>query len=381
MPASAYKLIIHIVFGNVLLAMTLPIAVYLLRIRNRRLDDVLAYFNEEAVDCYYKQFQRSRPKTVATKSASDSEMDKQSATPESQSSGSKETLRRDLKESFDQEMRKRFSSLYFIPPILLQVLTALCLLLGADNTLCAWLGLNSASNFVFTPLGMSALAGAGTWTIWDELVRLRKGDFTTTDVYNYSLRLLTAVPFAWVLAHLLVDTARIPIAFFLGAFPTAALFQIARRLAAKQLNLADDPVTGTLELEKLECINKTNAERFQDEGIHTISQLAYCDPIDLTFRTNFCFNYVVECVGQALLGMYLPNRGDSLLPYSLRDARNASFLVAALNGKRSSNEGKEALVTLRALAVLIKVPEETLKLTLERVEQDPYTIFLRHVWH
>jgi hypothetical protein len=234
-------------------------------------------------------------------------------------------------------------------------------------------------NFSFSGLGMSALAGAATWIISDELDRLRRRDFTTTDVYKYVFRLLFALPFAWALARLLAETAGLPVAFFLGGFPTTTLFQIARRFGAKQLGLADDPATGALELESLKIINKANAERFQDEGIQTISQLAYCDPIEMTFRTNFDFNYVVDCVSQALLWIYLPNRGDTLFPYSLRGAQEASFLIASLRGDRAGSD--KAAITLRAVATLIGVPPETLQLTLEQVEADPYTKFLRTVWH
>ena len=45
-------------------------------------------------------------------------------------------------------------------------------------------------------------------------------------------------------------------------------------------------------------------ERYKDEGITTICGLAYADPIDLTIRTNFDFNYVVDCVSQALMWIY-----------------------------------------------------------------------------
>jgi hypothetical protein len=170
------------------------------------------------------------------------------------------------------------------------------------------------------------------------------------------------------------------VAFFVGAFPTTTFFQIARRFAAKQLSLGDDPVAGALELESLQCVNKANAERFQDEGINTIAQLAYCDPIDLTLRTNFDFNYVVDCVSQALLWIYLPNKGETLVGYSLRGAQEAGSLVAAVKGFVPGEQAR-AITVLNAAAVALKLPSDALQLTLETVAEEPYTQFLQRVWH
>ena len=93
----------------------------------------------------------------------------------------------------------------------------------------------------------------------------------------------------------------IPIAFFLGAFPTTTLFTLARRFVSQTLKLGDDKESGDLELEKLQSVVKPNAERFKAEDISTITAMAYADPIDLTIRTNFDLNYVVDCMSQALM--------------------------------------------------------------------------------
>ena len=116
----------------------------------------------------------------------------------------------------------------------------------------------------------------------------------------------------------------------LGAFPTGTLFTIARRLASTQLGVADDPQGQGLELEQLQSISKTNAERFYDEGIATIVQLAYTDPIDLTIRTNFDFTYVVDCFSQALLWIYFTDKSKGLAMYSLRGAQEVSSLMNSL---------------------------------------------------
>jgi hypothetical protein len=126
----------------------------------------------------------------------------------------------------------------------------------------------------------------------------------------------------------------IPTVFFLGAFPTTTLFMVARRIVGQQLKLRDDPDSGKLELEALQSVGRANAEPFKDEGISTISQLAYADPIDLAIRTNFDFNYVIDCVSDSLLWIYIKDKIDLIQIFSLRGFQEASALMDSLNQPR-----------------------------------------------
>jgi hypothetical protein len=176
----------------------------------------------------------------------------------------------------------------------------------------------------------------------------------------------------------------------LGSFPTGTLFTIARRLASSKLGVADDPQTQGLELEQLQSISKTNAERFYDEGIATIVQLAYGDPIDLTIRTNFEFTYVVDCVSQALLWIYFTDKTKSLAMYSLRGAQEASSLMSSLRpdpppaGEELSSEARQeqaqAQATLEAVAAALGTTVPAITDTMLQVSEDPYTEFLCRVW-
>jgi hypothetical protein len=349
MAPSSYIAIIDACFGCVLLLVFLPIVVFLARTRRHRLNDMLAYFDEVSVRFYYDQFFPSQPQNQRTKA------------------------------DFDNGMKARYSWGFYAPPLAVLLMLTLVLSWGSASTLQRWFSLSDPKGTAFPGLGISALAGAILWIVADELDRLRRRDFTTTDVYNYSFRLLISIPFSWALARILTESAGLPVAFFIGAFPTSTLFQIARRIGAKQLNLADDPDTGALELEKLPSINKKNAERFQDEGINTVSQLAYCDPIDLTFRTNFDFNYVVDCVSQALLAIYFPTQGAILCSYSLRGSQETGTFVAQLRGQ--TGDQQQGLEVLNSLAAALNLPAAALKLTFEQVADDPYNKFLQQVWH
>src|ERR1039458_7818061 len=177
MTANGYKLIIHVAFVCIFLIVFLPVIIFLLKTRRQRLSDILAYFDQAAVKCYYVQFRPSQPVGSRTK------------------------------DDFDRDIKKQFSWLFYVPPLLLLFALVLFLIIGADQTLVSWFKLDSGKGFAFSGLGMSALAGAAIWIVSDELDRLRRRDFTTTDVYNYVFRLLLATPFAWALSWILAETA------------------------------------------------------------------------------------------------------------------------------------------------------------------------------
>jgi hypothetical protein len=243
---------------------------------------------------------------------------------------------------------------------------------------------------------MASLAGAFMWVISDELDRLRRRDFTTSDVYYYVFRVLIAIPFGWALAQTHIGPEQsaltlaitVPIAFFLGAFPTTTLFTIARRFVSQTLKLGDDQQSGDLELEKLQSVVKSNAERFQDEDVNTITGLAYSDPIDLTIRTNFDLNYVVDCVSQALMWIYFGEESKELFSLSLRGAQEIHALVywgttpvdPTDPNAPTQAEQDEAKQALQAAAAKLGMDPIAFMATINQIAEDPYTIFLRDIW-
>jgi hypothetical protein len=181
----------------------------------------------------------------------------------------------------------------------------------------------------------------------------------------------------------------IPVAFFVGAFPTQTLFRIARRVVVQKLALGDQQSETALELEQLQSVSKSVAETFQDEGIDTISGLAWADPVDLTIRTNLDFNYVLDCMSQALLWVYFENKTRELFRYSLRGAQEVCGLVKSLQGVAVPYDDGQALspdqatakATLRNISDVLGVSDAALMTTLRQVADDPYTGFIYKVWH
>jgi hypothetical protein len=336
-----------------------PIGRYLAKPWTFRRDYLIGQLSGESMKLYYQQFRAGamiQKKPVGDPSLSDA----------------------DYTQAFRVDFDKWYGRRYYIFPVLgLAVLTGICGWWGC-TLLWDW------TDGLRTPESMrglvgAALAGAFVWIISDEIDRLRRRDFTSFDVYYYVFRILISVPFGWALTRLqLTLQVGIPVAFFLGAFPTSTLFTAARRLANQSLKLGEDAVAGKLELESLQSVGKDTAERFKDEGIFTITQLAYADPLDLTIRTNFDFNYVVDCVSQALLWIYLGDKGKQLQAYSLRGAQEVAYFYHCLTTLPPDPKAVAALAEMATNK--LNMGQEALQCTLQQVAEDPYTVFLCKIW-
>lgn len=209
------------------------------------------------------------------------------------------------------------------------------------------------------------------WTSWDLL---------PSDLLWMSFRLLIAIPTAYALSFLLKPEIAEPIAFLIGAFPTNTLMTIIRRLAAKRLDLDDVPASGETELRKLQGIDLRKAERFAGEAISTVLQLAYADPVKLTIRTNLGYSYIVDCISQALLRVYLSEEErDSWVRVGLRGAIEVRYIWL----RTSSNDVNERAKNdelLEKIAGELKYELAILKNVLEQVAGDPYSEFLYQSW-
>ena len=283
--------------------------------------------------------------------------------------------------AFKRDFYRWYGRRYYIAPLAMLVMLTLLSGFWAQKMLRGW-AMHSGPDKTLRALAASALAGAFVWIVSDEIDRLRRRDFTTSDVYYYVFRILLAIPFAWALSmgkEFSLDTA-IPIAFFLGAFPTSTLFLIARRLGSRWLKLGDDPKEGVLDLEGLQSIGKSNAERYKDEGVATISTLAYFDPIDLTIRTNFDFNYVVDCVSQALAWIYFEEKCKDLAPYAMRGAQEIVSITRSADDVRYPVQQALAQKSIQEAAAKLGIDPAAFRTTLDQIAQDPYSVFLVNIW-
>jgi hypothetical protein len=184
---------------------------------------------------------------------------------------------------------------------------------------------------------------------------------------------------AYALSSLFTDAVAPPIAFALGAFPTDTLMLILRRQAAQRLGLSDDTGSQKLELEVLQGVNTTLAEKFGEIGIMTMLQLAYEDPIQLTMRTNLSFNFVTDVVSQALATIYGLDLNVTR-PYSVRGAFEASEVFDDYAQVEDQEAKARADAVITQLAAKLEKPERIIQKILHDVHEDPYTHFLRDIW-
>jgi len=348
MGSSHYAIVINVLCGLAGAMVLLPLLLYLYRPWATRRDKLFGYLDVPSLILYYQQF-------FPTKKPDPADVEQE--------------FRRDFSRTYGRQH-------YALPILLLAVLTTVSAF-AAARTLQVWQKV-APNTYALPWIVLSALAGGFAWVISDLISRLRRRDFTVSDIYNWVFRILIAAPFGWAFAQLSKDAVGVPLAFVLGSFPTGTLFTIARRLAATRLGISDDPATGELELEKLQSISKTNAERFYDEGICTIVQLAYADPIDLTIRTNFDFNYVIDCTSQALLWIYFGDKLSALPLYSLRGAQEVCYFLSLLEDPQTQANANS---TLAALSASLNLTPDVLRTTLAQVGNDPYSKFIYSAWH
>lgn len=335
-----------------------PVNLYLATGWAVRRDKLLAYLNEEALTVYYQQF----PWTNSTQT------------------------------NVTQRFKEQFNYLYgrrrYVVPMLLFV--ALCALgvYAVFSTVEVWRGVASRGLALQSPT-IYAILGGFVWCASDELTRINSRDLNVSDVYNWSFRLLFAVPFGYAIASVMKDGLAAPIAFFMGTFPTQTLMLIARRIAVQNLGLGDQQTATKLELESLQSVGRSAAEAFQDNGISTISSLAWADPVDLTIRTNFDFNYVLDCMSQALLYVYFEDKTRPLFKLSLRGSQEALFLMESLDGvvipfddsQVLTAPQKTAKATLQSVADSVGISDAAAYSSLEEVARDPYAQFIAKVWY
>lgn len=281
--------------------------------------------------------------------------------------------------ALDQHYLRRYGRRHYVLPLLLLAIIAFFLLALTTHTLLHWL-LGTTGSYDLPSLAVGAIAGAYMWVVADILLRCRQRQLAPIDLYWAGLRFVVSVPLGFAFAGVLKDQAAVGIAFLLGAFPTNTLLTIARRIGTRKLGLAEGGEEAQAELEQIEGISQGLAERFRDEGISTILQLAYADPVDLAIRTSFAFNYVIDCVSQALAWIYLEKDLATMRRLSLRGAQEINTLLVELDDGEDRDK-ETARTTIERVAALLKIDEVVFERLLREIAFDPYTEFIVNVWN
>ncbi len=285
----------------------------------------------------------------------------------------------DVLGAFAKHYRRRYGRLHYVLPLLLLGSIALFLLVLTTHTLFHWL-LGTTGSYDLPSLAIGAIAGAYMWVVADILLRCRQRQLAPVDLYWAGLRFVVAVPLGFAFAGVLKDEAAVGLAFLLGAFPTNTLLTIARRIGNRKLGLSEGGEEALTELEQIQGITQGLAERFRDEGVSTVLQLAYADPVDLTIRTSFSFNYVIDCVSQALAWIYLEKDLATMRRLSLRGAQEINTLIVELAEGEDADKAT-AQATIDRVAALLNIDRVAVQRLLREIAFDPYTEFIVNVWN
>lgn len=299
--------------------------------------------------------------------------------------GSDNTTEADAFKKFEQLYSDSYGRRFFVCP-------------GIILTLCAFTAVSlvvftalQTQSFIINPLfdlpvpAIAALSGAYMWVFNDFVSRSRRLDFSPSDIHWASLRIIIAVPLGYAFAALAAPALAPFIAFALGAFPLTELISLLRRIASKRVGLNTASEDSSDSVIKLQGINRTIVERLNNEDISTVTQIAYCDPIRLTMRSNLTFNFVIDCMNQALAWMYFENKLDDIRPLGMRGAVEIKYLFDDLEGSdlhdpENDKAKSRAKATLAAIAKVLQQDAAALETTLWQIAEDPYTEFLYTVW-
>jgi hypothetical protein len=353
-----YPLVAFLLLEAILL---LPVTLFLLTGWGARRRIILSRFTDRSVHLYYRAF-----------------------FPQEQLAGpSRPTHLAAFADDFD----RRYGRWHYLAPLALFTATSSYLLL---------LSLNTAFRLLPTPVSwldvelptvaVAGVAGAYMWVLYEFISRERSMDFSTTHVNRATFRFAVAVPLGYALAQLAVSQPwQHSLAVLAGAFPTDAIFRNLRWLFVRRLGMDEPPADRRDRLDNLQGVDAGVAERFAEEGITTVSQLAYSDPIALTIRSGFRFDYVCDCISQALAWVYLEGRLAVAARFGIRGALEVAGLLDTVRKANPADpvsvaEAAQASQAIEDFAAAAQMTRLTVEGILNTIWEDRAVEFLIDIW-
>ncbi len=290
---------------------------------------------------------------------------------------------------FEAMYNWRYGRYRLITPVLLLALVLLPLsFLVAERAVAAIAAVNrwpiisdTAFHLISSPgLAVAAIIGAYIWIVAALIQANASYNLQPATVLLSVTRLIAAVPMGYAVASLANKGIGPFIAFAIGAFPLNTLQVFLQRIATKQLNLDMSTDQRGDQVTQLSGVDPSIADRLQNADISTVPQLAYCDPVQLSMRTDLGFAFVLDLAGQSLAWIYLGSKLEALRPLGLRGAVEVRNLLDALaSSDGASRQAAEATFAAAALAAGID-PPSAFRNVCNEIAQDPYTLFIYEVW-
>jgi hypothetical protein len=359
-----------------------PLAIHLIYGWRRKADDIILSMSDKSSQLYFKTFQKVDVKRDHSK-------DK-------------------FREFYHQWYGRRLLVFPIFATIIVSGLSAYMLGETGELALRRFSGEDVVSKdyFALPLVATAAVVGAYAFVAWGIISGVARRNLAPADILGAAIRLTIAIPLGYSFSSLLKEDVGPFIAFAVGAFPLQTVQTIMQRLANKQLGLEMGAHSAADQVTRLSGIDPPTADRIEDADITTITQLAYCDPVQLSMRTYLPFAYVSDIVAQALAWIYLEERLDKLRCIGLRGAvefrdlleemKNANKpLTLDVQGNTSNGSSGATVLDMRnidtlggqsAVALIPKAAKaadmsdaEFLRVALE-IACDPYTEFLYATW-
>ncbi len=125
--------------------------------------------------------------------------------------------------------------------------------------------------------------------------------------------------------------------FAVGAFPSFAMASLRRK--AREVFKRPAPGTEPLSLELIDGVDDMTAERLGEVGISDIQHLSTTEPGELTLRTLYPLERVIDWIDQAILATYLRNHMTDAQALGLRGAIDMRGLYKQATRTAPSPEG------------------------------------------
>jgi len=237
-------------------------------------------------------------------------------------------------------------------------------------------------------VAVAAIAGAYLFVVSNAILLVRQRALSSFDAYNFALRMVVAAPMGMALSEVASPAVGGLVAFGLGAFPLEELNKILRRLTSAKLNSGEQrPETGDDDLVKMVGVTVRISSTLMAEGVDSAQMLAKIDPVLLSIRSGFSFEFILDLVSQAIAWSYVGAKVIGLAPLSLNTAYEMNKFIADFDAARARAAAPGAtaadrtelaalLVRLRDAATLLAIAPESAEGDFRAVARDRYTQFV-----
>lgn len=346
-------IVVAILIAGTTIALLLPLFRYLVVGWRARRNEIMDGLNADARYAYFRMFVQNEARAT----------------------------RQEASRMFEHMYTHWYGRRYFIVPGVLLVVIGGAAVAAVVLTALDLLKFSASPLFVLPAPAIAAVSGAYLWVANDHISRARRLDFAPSDVLWGVLRLVISIPMGYAFASVVNPHVGAFVAFGLGAFPLNSLTALLRRLTTKLLGAEATPDEACDDLINLQGVNKAIMERLENEDFTTIPQIAYCDPVRLTMRSNLSFNFIIDLMNQALAWMYLEESLDVVRPLGIRGACEVKWLIADFDNVAGATDDEKnahsiAVGALPLVAAACHQGPETLQFAFRQIAADPFTSFL-----